>query len=140
MHGYTKQVEDELLASIGWPEDGYRLFTIAALAASSELGWFVPVAESNCFFVRAETFDRIGGFDERFDLPGGGLANLDVYSRLCDLENAEPVVLLGEGTFHQLHGGVMTNVSQERNRAQWIELERQYRSIRNKPYERPTKP
>src|SRR5262249_2751390 len=41
--GYGQQVEDEMLAKSGWEADGYRLFKIAALAASSERGWFLPI-------------------------------------------------------------------------------------------------
>jgi hypothetical protein len=137
--GYDQQVEDELLARIAWPEDGYRLFEIASLAGSSRDGWFVRIAESNCLFMRAETFDEIGGYDERFDLPGGGLVNLDVYSQLCGRADTNLVMLLGEGTFHQLHGGVMTNVPHAENRIRWHEFERQYSEIRKKPYELPSK-
>ena len=54
-------------------------------------------------------WDELGGLDERFELPGGGLVNHDLYRRACDLPGAELVVLLGEGTFHQYHGGAATS-------------------------------
>ena len=31
--------------------------------------------------MRRELWDEIGGMDERFQLPGGGLVNLDLFSR-----------------------------------------------------------
>jgi hypothetical protein len=54
---------------------------------------------------------ELGGYDTAFQLPGGGLVNLDTWMRACELSNVRPTVLLGEGTFHQLHGGVATNGS-----------------------------
>ena len=45
--GYDAAREDALLASIDWPEDGYRLFEISTLDESSVEGWFCPIAESN---------------------------------------------------------------------------------------------
>lgn len=107
--GYDQTGEDKLLASIDWPSDGYRLFEVGTPAASSRNGWLSPIAESNALFLRRELWELLGGFDERFDLPGGGLVNLDTYRRALELPNAQPVVLLGEGTFHQIHGGIATN-------------------------------
>jgi hypothetical protein len=51
----------------------------------------------------------LGGFDERFDVPGGGLLNLDTFRRAMELPSARRVVPLGEATFHQVHGGIATN-------------------------------
>jgi hypothetical protein len=54
-------------------------------------------------------WDALGGVDERFDLPGGGLVNADTLARACSIAGSLLVVLLGEATFHQVHGGVATN-------------------------------
>ena len=75
--GYSQAVEDQLLDDIDWQQNGYRMFERSALAGSSRNGWLGSLAESNLFFLRRTLFDELGGYDERFDLPGGGFANLD---------------------------------------------------------------
>jgi hypothetical protein len=102
--GYNQTVEDGLLAGIDWPSSGYRLFEIAAPHADID-GWFNLIGESNCTFVRRTTFDELGGMDERYVTPGGGLVNLDFQTRLYRQPGVDLVMLLGEGTFHQYHGG-----------------------------------
>src|SRR5580700_3182521 len=109
--GYDQKREDEMLASIGWPQDGYRLFEIGAFDEGSLDGWFSQIEESNALFLSRDSWNRIGGFDERFDAPGGGYVNLDTLARAIALPDSELVVLLGEATFHQLHGGIATNQS-----------------------------
>jgi hypothetical protein len=107
--GYCQAVEDKLLESIDWRADGYSLFSVASLAGSSAGGWLRPLGESNCLSLSRSLFERLEGLDERFAAPGGGLVNLDYYRRAVDACE-RLVVLLGEGTFHQFHGGVATNV------------------------------
>jgi glycosyltransferase involved in cell wall biosynthesis len=135
--GYTKETEDALLESIDWVNNGYRLFEISSFAGSSEDGFFLPIAESNCFFLSREAFDQLGGFEERFKSSGGGLVNLDMYKRACELPKSNLIILLGEGTFHQVHGGVSTNVSEEENLKKWHEFEKEYIEIRKTKYTRP---
>lgn len=107
--GYDQACEDALLDEARWSEDGYRLFDIAALAGSSQGGFFLPIAESNALFLPASLWRELGGFDERFASPGGGYVNLDAYRRALDLPRTRLIVLLGEGTFHQVHGGAATS-------------------------------
>ena len=135
--GYDQLREDALLESINWPGDGYRLFEIGTMDESSGDGWFQPIAESNALFLQREVWESIGGVDERFDAPGGGLINLDTFGRIFELPDAELVVLLGEATFHQLHGGVSTNAPLESQRDNWTRWSSQYESIHGRPYERP---
>jgi hypothetical protein len=135
--GYDQAREDALLAKIAWPQDGYRLFEVATLDESSVEGWFHPIAEANALFMRRELWDRLGGMDERFDLPGGGLVNLDIYVRAIELPDVQRVLLLGEGTFHQLHGGVATNLAPEFEPANWKVLADQYERIRGRGYSKP---
>jgi glycosyltransferase involved in cell wall biosynthesis len=138
--GYNQQREDEMLASIGWPQDGYRLFDIAAFDESSVDGWFSQIEESNALFLSRDSWDRLGGVDDRFDAPGGGYINLDTLGRAMELPDSELVVLLGEATFHQLHGGIATNQSY-RNLAQSLsKWEAQYQAIRQRPWRAPSPP
>lgn len=132
--GYDQRVEDELLAGCGWEQDGYRLFDVAVFASSSAEGWFVVPAETNALFMRKPQWQALGGFDEGFRSPGGGLANLDTWARACELPGAQVLQLLGEATFHQVHGGVATNSAVSR----WDEFHDEFVQLRGRPYQRPT--
>jgi len=66
--------------------------------------------------MRLELWDLLGGFDERFDLQVAVLVNLDTYARAIELPDVKRVLLIGEGTFHQLHGGIATNTPPEQTR------------------------
>jgi hypothetical protein len=122
--GYDQAVEDALLARTGWERNGYRLFSISTFSGSSGRGIFGPMGESNALFLRRETWRELGGLDERFVFPGGGLANHDVFQRACALDDAELIVLLGEGTFHQYHGGAATS-----GRFRWDEMHAEFMAI-----------
>ena len=134
--GYDQSGEDKLLARTGWEADGYRLFSISAFAGSSAGGWFELPTESNAVFLRAEHWRALGGFDDRFTTPGGGLANLDMWSRICADESGELIMLLGEATFHQVHGGIATN---SLNPPQLGTVHEEYARIRGRAYARPTR-
>ncbi|MGH9227192.1 MAG: CmcI family methyltransferase [Acidimicrobiales bacterium] len=116
--GYDQRVEDRLLASIDWPVDGYRLFEIGHFIG--ERDWFDGVIESNCLFVPRKLVEQVGGFDESFSMPGGGFANLDLFERLSQSPGVTPASILGEGTFHQFHGGTTTNVADEAARRERV--------------------
>jgi len=133
--GYDRAREDALLASIDWPNDGYRLFEVGSMDESSVDGWFKPIAESNALFLRREFWEALGGLDERFDAPGGGLLNLDTFNRALEWPDAQLVVLLGEATFHQLHGGTNTNIPLVQQHDNWARWGPQYASIRGRTYE-----
>ncbi len=134
-YGYDQPREDALLAAIDWPQDGYRLFEIATMDESSVEGWLQPLAEANALFMRRNLWDRLGGMDERFDAPGGGLVNLDIYARALRLPDAQLVLLLGEGTFHQLHGGIATNASPEEIEVSFRKWDDQYERLRGHRYQ-----
>jgi len=111
--GYNQVEEDRLLAEIGWPEDGYRLFEISTpirFPSQKKSSWFDKIIESNCLCMRKSTFSEIGGCDERFNIPGGGFMNIDIFQRAASHEDTTLVLLVGEGVFHQMHGGTTTNV------------------------------
>lgn len=135
--GYDQAQEDALLQSIEWPNDGYRLFDIGTLDESSVDGWFQPISESNALFLRRDGWKSLGGFDERFDSPGGGLVNIDTFSRVIQAPGAQLVILLSEGTFHQLHGGTSTNAVPESQHLECQGWAKQYADIRGRSYEVP---
>ena len=130
--GYDQAAEDRLLDELDWERDGYRLFSAATLAASSARGWFAPMGESNGLFMPKSVWQELGGLDERFALPGGGLSNHDLFRRACELEGAQLVVLLGEGTFHQIHGGAATS-----GKIGWDEMHDEYVALRGRAYQPP---
>jgi hypothetical protein len=136
LDGYDQAYEDRLLETVDWRTDGYELFRISCLAASSRPGWFHPIAESNCLAVRRTAWERLGGLDERFVSPGGGFVNLDYYREACE-QLDELVILLGEGTFHQFHGGVATNVPMASHPG--LVFQEEYLAVRGRPYELPTR-
>lgn len=129
-HGYGPEVEDRLLDEIGWADDGYRIFDASVFAGSSRYGWFLPNAETNALFMTAPMWQEVGGYDERFVSVGGGYVNLDTYVRACGLPQSQLIMLLGEGTFHQVHGGVTERGGPARGSA----FHDEYVRLRQKPY------
>jgi len=138
--GYNEFIEENLLKQIDWPKDGYRLFEIACFSGTCAGGFLKPIGESNCFCLPKNLYLKAGGCDPRFDLPGGGFINLDLYRRFCDMEETTLFILPGEGTFHQYHGGVTTSVSTDSDRSALIEkLRDQYLDIRGEKFSPPQK-
>ena len=137
--GYDEGVEQGLLNGIGWPADGYRLFEISCLSGTSSGGFFKPMGESNFVAVSRRTWQRLGGFDPRFNETGGGQVNLDFYKRACELPETLLVVLAGEGSFHQFHGGITTGQTGDTRRASMIAHFAQYAALRGGPYRPPEK-
>ncbi|MFT6098259.1 MAG: glycosyltransferase involved in cell wall biosynthesis [Arenicella sp.] len=114
LEGYNQTIEDKLLETIDWQNDGYQLFDISTQATSSRVGFFGGMPEELSYFVMEKSlFLNIGGFCEDFQSPGGGLVNHDFLHRALKIDDLDIVMLLGEGSFHQFHGGVATNVTLE---------------------------
>jgi hypothetical protein len=132
--GYDSSEEDKLLESIEWRANGYRLFEISTLAQSSHVGFLGGMpAECSWFAMPRATFLETGGFDERFQSPGGGLVNHDFLNRVVLQPAINPVILLGEGSFHQIHGGVATNSTPEKHPLpKFLE---EYRGVHGRPFE-----
>ena len=107
--GYNQQAEDALLAPIDWKTNGYRLYMATGDFGDTSGGWFGCLLESGCFGIRKADYLAMGGFDERFQTKGGGLVALDFFKRAVSNDSLEYVMLIGEGTFHQFHGGVASN-------------------------------
>ncbi len=134
LNGYCQKVEDELLQSISWPENGYRLFEISVLAQSSSKGFLKGTpSELSWLCMPRRNFLELGGFDMGFQSPGGGLMNHDFLNRALSMPGARPVMLLGEGVFHQFHGGVATNVAMADHPIQ--DFKNEYKRVRGAPYE-----
>ncbi|MEM7498892.1 MAG: glycosyltransferase [Pseudomonadota bacterium] len=132
-NGYDAAAEDALLASAGWQQDGYRLFDVSVFSKSSGDGWRTLPSESNALFMHRDRWHALNGYDERFASAGGGLANLDLWKRACEASGVEVTMLLGEGTFHQVHGGATTGSAISRREA----FDREYERLRGRPYQRP---
>jgi glycosyltransferase involved in cell wall biosynthesis len=129
--GYDKAAEDKLLERIQWPQDGYRLFEVSTplRSGASRLTWLNRMFEANCLFMKRSLFEGLGGADERFDFPGGGFLNLDIYKRAVEAPGVTPIQLIGEGSFHQLHGGITTNSSEKERDIQLDKYRNQYTQI-----------
>jgi cephalosporin hydroxylase len=108
--GYDRELEDRLFAEIDWPTDGYRLFEIGHFIGDRD--WFDGDWESNCLFVSRILLEQVGGMDETFSAPGGAFVNLDFFERLVVAPGVNQVTILGEGSFHQVHGGTTTNAAE----------------------------
>ena len=109
-NGYGPGIEDALLASISWPDDdGYRLFDIATCEVRG--GPTGAMLESNALFLPRDLWQELGGYDPAFVEPGGGMVNPDTLIRACGLPDVQLIRILGEGTFHQYHGGLSTSTA-----------------------------
>jgi hypothetical protein len=84
--------------------------------------------------MRKTDYFALGGLDERFQSRGGGMVNLDFFARAVTLKSLDYVMLLGEGTFHQFHGGVASNAPAANH--PFEEFHREYMQIRGEPYQR----
>lgn len=107
--------EQELLDNIGWQDNGYKLFQEAVFSRGNRYGIFQPFMESNAFFFTRSALDN-DAVDEGFSLPGGGSLNLHIFRQLCMKLKDSPVILIGEGCFHQYHGGITTTSDEQRER------------------------
>jgi hypothetical protein len=137
--GFDAKAEDLLFERIGWPGDGYRMFEIGVFITPTA-DWMSSFFESNCLFMRRAVFDAIGGANESFDYPGGGFQNMDMMREAVEQDGVTLVTLLGEATFHQVHGGITTNVARAVREERVAMYREQYRKIRGKEYQVPHRP
>jgi cephalosporin hydroxylase len=136
--GYDRRYEDRLFDRIEWPGDGYRLFEIGHFIGDRD--WLDGLWESNCMFVPRKLLEQVGGYDEGFAMAGGGYANLDFYERLGSTPGVNVVTILGEGSFHQLHGGTTTNqLDSDGRRQRIVSYADHYAELRGRPFKGPGK-
>ena len=76
-------------------------------------------------------------------MAGGGYANLELYERLGAVARRHASRrILGEGSFHQLHGGTTTNQTDpaERRETGSSPTAQHYAELRGRPFSGPEKP
>ena len=130
---HDHQSETELLQDTAWKENGYRLFKISCVSRANTHGCFHPLMESNCLTFSKSAFVKIGMAHEGFQSPGGGSVNLDIYRNLALLPESQLIILAGEGSFHQFHGGVTTSQADDLEEV-WAAHREEFRSIRGQYY------
>jgi len=137
--GYDQAYEDRLFDQIRWPHAGYRLFEIGHFVGDRD--WLDGLWESNCMFVERSLLQQVGCFEERFSVAGGGYANLELYERLGSAPDVNVVTMIGEGSFHQVHGGTTTNqVDATDRRRKVFGYSQDYADLRGRAFKGPGKP
>ena len=132
LHGYSREVEDNLLASVDWKTNGYRLFQVSADCADMSKGWFGCLFESGCYAMTKADYLGMGGLDERFTSPGGGMVNLDFFQRALLNKELDYAVMVGEATFHQYHDGVATSAAWKSH--PWEKFHEEFKAVRGEKY------
>ena len=107
--GYDQEIEDKYLESVNWKADLDTLYTISVWAGAHDRRNPLLQNESNAFAMTREMWDSIGGYNEGFTRPGGGLCNLELFDRYVNRSEGLNVLLYGETTFHQIHNGAATS-------------------------------
>ncbi|WP_136444138.1 glycosyltransferase family A protein [Pacificoceanicola onchidii] len=107
--GYDQAAEDALLAGAGWEADLDRLNAVSVWAGAHRHGTVYTQNESNAFALERALWLEMGGYREGFARSGGGLCNLEAFNRAMERPGARNILLWGEATFHQVHGGVATS-------------------------------
>ena len=82
-----------------------------------------------------EMWDLIGGYNEGFTRPGGGLCNLEFFDRYVNRSEGLNVLLYGETTFHQIHNGAATS-----HDGYFSASLAEYAEVMGRNYSRPTFP
>jgi hypothetical protein len=137
LEGYDEDFEQGLLKKINWPQDGYRLFEICCLSGTSAGGYLKPLGESNVLAIPRPIWEKLGGYDPGFTETGGGQCNLDLHKRAVELPETVLVTLIGEGSFHQFHGGITTGTKGEARLKAMQDHFNQYAALRGQAYTPP---
>lgn len=137
-NGYSQEVEDQLLENSGWKQNGYALFNISCLGGSASRNINALPAESNTLLMKKQTYQDCGGYNPAFVSPGGGLSSLDFFSRVLNQPGISPILLIGEASFHQFHGGTITGATGIERTNKFTDMNREYQQVTGGPYEKNT--
>ena len=107
--GYNQAREDALLESVPWQTNLDELYNISVWAGAHDPMNPLLQNESNAFAVARTNWESIGGYNENFSRPGGGLCNLEIFNRMVNRSGGLNILIIGECTFHQVHNGVATS-------------------------------
>ena len=133
--GYKKETEDLLLNSVNWKENGYHLFKISSIEQSEEYE-YDALGESNLFFCSTKELRESEQLDKPYYSLGGGLMNLDCFLFFTSHKHIKTYCLVGEATFHQIHGGVVSNAKREESKLP--QYRKEFFKINNSTYHRIT--
>ena len=122
-------VEERLLKEADWPNNGYALFDHCTLPGEDILKHAMEAGESNCLITTREVLEDCGGYDERFDEAGAGLANIEFFERLAHDPSNEFVTFPGEGSFHQDHHGTTTALTPEERARRLVQYREKYQQV-----------
>ena len=106
--GYDQKVEDELMKSTDWSSNLDALWGISVWAGAHNGKNHLFQNESNATGLSRNLWNVLGGYHPGFQRSGGGLCNLEFFERAVTRERGLNVLLYGETTFHQFHGGAAT--------------------------------
>jgi len=132
--GYNQAKEDKLMSSVDWKNDGYSLYGISDYQQSEEW-WFSKHFESNCFILPKQKIIEHGSVYKDYFSLGGGFLNLAMFKDAIEDPDLTSVMLIGETTFHQFHGGTTTNVAREEVRLR--SYKKEYFKLNKTNYGRP---
>jgi len=121
--------EERCLKDIDWPNNGYALFEHCTIPGEDLLKHAFEAGESNCLITTREVLDDCGGYDERFDEAGAGLANIEIFERLTHDPRNEFVIFPGEGSFHQDHHGTTTALTPAERARTLTEYRKKYEQV-----------
>ncbi|PPC76747.1 hypothetical protein C4K68_13880 [Pokkaliibacter plantistimulans] len=96
LEGFTEVVEQDLLKSVSWLKDGYKLFDISVLEEPSN-GWFGCLNNCNVFFLDRELFSKI--INESL-FPENNFS-FSLWKMAVDYSKGNPWIILGEAVFKQ---------------------------------------
>ena len=133
--GYNQTLEDELLDSVDWKTNLDNLYAISVWAGAHDRNNPLLQNESNAFAMARAMWDSIGGYNEGFATPGGGLCNLELFNRYVSRVGGLNILLYGETTFHQVHGGAATS-----HAGYFSASLAEYANVTGEPYSRPSFP